>query len=90
MQLFPAVSLSFFQEVVQPMQIPAPSEHEAAHFENIPRNKGFRSLPLVWKFVEKALISMGGHEQVVRWQPTYLSQEALREYIGFMLIAPGT
>lgn len=53
MELFPGVS--FFQEVVQPVQIAAPGEYEAAYLEDMPRNKGFWSMPLGWKFVEKII-----------------------------------
>jgi hypothetical protein len=51
MQLFPDVS--FFQEVVQPMQFAAPGEYDKAYFEDMPRNKG------LWKLVEKTQLSEG-------------------------------
>jgi hypothetical protein len=41
---------------MQPMQIAAPGEYEAACFEDMPRNKGFWNMPLLWKLVERALV----------------------------------
>jgi hypothetical protein len=40
------------------MQIAMPGEYEAADFEDTPRNRGFRFVPLEWKTFEKDSIGV--------------------------------